>query len=222
MTRILTVPALLLLLGSVPASAQQPPAGRAPTPPSTFRHAVHRDVACSACHSSSVRHGAVVLRSQADCQRCHHAGPGREACAQCHQATSIRRTAPQARSFQIAAGNATITLRMRFDHARHGGTACTTCHSNTLTREPDRADCASCHAQHHTPTADCTTCHQGGQILAAHTADQHATCGTAACHGAKAERMPSSREACLVCHQAQRNHVPGRLCVNCHPVRGTP
>jgi hypothetical protein len=222
MTRTLSLLGLLALLGSGTAAAQRTAAAQPAQAPTSFRHSVHRDVACSGCHSSSVRHGAVILRGQEDCQRCHHQGVNREACAECHAPASIRRAAPAPRTFVIAASNTTITLRMRFDHQQHGRVACTTCHGNTLTREPDKADCASCHAQHHSPTADCTTCHQGGQILAAHTADQHATCGTAACHGARAERMPSSREACLVCHRAQREHVPGRLCVNCHPVRGTP
>lgn len=222
MTRILMVLGLWVTLGTGGAAAPRPAAAQTTPAARTFRHGVHRDVPCSACHSSTVRHGAVILRRQEDCQRCHHAGPRREACAECHNPASIRPTAPEPRTFRINASNATVTLRMRFDHAEHSGTACTTCHSNTLTREPDGADCASCHVQHHTPTADCTNCHQGAQILERHTADQHATCGTAACHGTKADRMPSSREACLVCHRAQRNHVPGSLCVNCHPVRGTP
>jgi len=214
-----------LLSAAGPLRSQQPatPRPAADTlPPAVrdFRHAIHTNVPCSGCHSSQQRHGQVMIRSEQDCERCHHLGPGRQECTQCHNVARLQRGPAVARTFQITARHATITLRMRFDHEPHAGISCERCHGDEMSRAPTGADCAGCHAQHHRPTADCTVCHQGANALAEHTAADHASCATPTCHGQRAENLPSSREACLVCHAAQRQHVPGRLCVNCHPVRG--
>ena len=49
-----------------------------------FSHGDHRRQSCASCHSSRLRHGALRVRSAADCRRCHHAGPGSDQCATCH------------------------------------------------------------------------------------------------------------------------------------------
>jgi hypothetical protein len=220
--------AAALAAGSHLAALQDPPQTRRLQPSAArdttrsalnFRHSLHRDLPCAGCHSSRLRHGEVIIRSEQDCERCHHLGPGREECSQCHNVARFQRSAPELRTFQIAAGRATITLRMRFDHQQHAGILCTRCHGDTMSRAPSGADCAGCHTQHHGPAANCTQCHQGAHALAAHTAADHATCATPACHGERAQNLPVSREACLVCHYAQLQHIPGRICVTCHPVR---
>jgi hypothetical protein len=213
------------------ARSQQAPAPSARTRPVTadtapavrnFRHSLHNDVPCSGCHSSRMRHGEVMIRSEQDCEKCHHVGPSREECTQCHNIARFRRGAPEPRTFQITASRATITLRMRFDHQQHGEIPCQRCHGDAMSRAPIGADCAGCHSQHHGATADCTQCHQGANALAKHTVADHTRCSTPACHGQQAQTLPaSSREACLVCHSAQRQHIPGRACITCHPVRGS-
>jgi hypothetical protein len=183
-----------------------------------FSHGDHRGQACASCHSSRVRHGELMVRSARDCQRCHHAGPQREQCASCHRSVAARRGAAPERAFTLAAGGRTVTRRIRFDHERHGAVACTSCHTAALTRAPDGADCAACHAQHHRPTAACTTCHGAANAILAHRRADHVGCASAQCHGPRAAGLPASREACLICHASQTNHMPGRLCDQCHRV----
>ncbi len=183
-----------------------------------FSHGDHRGQTCASCHSSRVRHGELLVRSAADCQRCHHAGPARENCAACHAQGSARPSAPNPRTIRLTAGSKTVIRRIRFDHAAHAGTACAQCHTGGLARAADPADCSGCHVPHHSATADCVTCHASANALATHRLDAHGTCASAACHGQAAAGLPNSREACLVCHQAQRTHQPGRLCDQCHQV----
>jgi hypothetical protein len=185
-----------------------------------FSHGDHRGQACASCHSSRVRHGELIVRSAQDCQRCHHTGPRQEQCAACHGSVTARRGAAPERSFTLAAGGRTVTRPIRFDHQRHATVACTQCHSARLTRAPESADCAACHAQHHGPTADCTTCHGAANALATHRRADHTGCAAAQCHGQRAAGLPASREACLVCHSAQTAHMPGRACYQCHRVAG--
>lgn len=192
---------------------------RGPPPARTlppFSHRDHLRQNCASCHSSRVRHGELMVGSARDCQRCHHAGPQREQCASCHRSVAARRGAAPERTFTLAAGGRTVTRRIRFDHQRHFAVSCVHCHSNALTRAPDSADCAGCHAQHHGPTADCTTCHGAANALTTHRRGDHTGCATAQCHGPRAAGLPTPREACLICHAAQTTHMPGRSCDQCH------
>lgn len=183
-----------------------------------FSHGEHRRQKCSDCHSSRVRHGALVLTSETGCQQCHHQRAGAADCATCHQPAEIARPATRERPIQLAVTGRTVQRRLRFEHDTHRSVNCTQCHTNALTRAPDAADCSSCHDSHHTATADCVACHAGGSPIEAHSAQDHATCASAACHGARAPALPNTRQACLFCHTAQANHAPGRLCENCHRV----
>ena len=209
------------------ARAQQPgatppgAAGSARRQGSPLQHAQHRSVACSSCHTSTRRHGEVIIRSPSDCMRCHHGGAGRENCSRCHDLAAMRRLPVRPRTFSLAASRSAVTISMRFDHQPHAGVACAQCHADQPSRAPDQANCASCHAPHHGPSATCTTCHSGADLMTKHSRNDHVHCATAACHGQAAADLPASREACLVCHTIQRSHVPGRVCTNCHPLRGT-
>jgi hypothetical protein len=203
----------------VAALLQGAPRTRAGAGLPRFSHGDHRGQQCATCHSSRVRHGQLMVRGAADCQRCHHQGPGREQCASCHAADQLRRPLDrQARTFQLAAGGATVTRHVPLDHQRHASVACVRCHSNPISRAPDGADCASCHANHHQATSTCTTCHGTANALGKHRAADHPNCASASCHGARAAGLPNSREACLTCHRAQTQHVPGRACEQCHRV----
>ncbi|MDP3774819.1 MAG: NapC/NirT family cytochrome c [Gemmatimonadales bacterium] len=184
-----------------------------------FSHGDHRGQTCASCHSSRVRHGELMVRATADCQRCHHAGPDRQQCASCHAPMDLRRVAAaEPRSFRLLASRATVTRRLPFDHQRHTAVMCAQCHSNPMSRAPESADCASCHASHHRSAANCVACHAGANPLASHRAADHATCATASCHGERAAALPASREACLMCHTGQTRHLPGRNCEQCHRV----
>jgi hypothetical protein len=192
-------------------------AGAAPVP--RFSHGDHRDQGCASCHSSRVRHGELLVRSAADCQRCHHNGPERLQCANCHDVAALDRAVLQTqRAFQVAAQRAPVTRRLPFEHQRHSTFVCVQCHSNPVSRAPDAADCASCHGAHHRAAANCVACHAGANPLALHKAADHPNCASAGCHGARAANLPATREMCLTCHTSQARHVPGRACEQCHKV----
>jgi hypothetical protein len=184
-----------------------------------FSHGDHRGQKCSACHSSRVRHGQLLIRSAADCQRCHHVGPGRDRCVTCHDSGPLNRAALEPRqTFRLAANQATITRRLPFQHQRHEGIACARCHADPVSRAPASGLCATCHASHHTAAADCAACHAGANALALHKVGDHATCASASCHGARAAALPDTRAMCLMCHTAQTRHAPGKVCEQCHRV----
>lgn len=192
------------------------PTRPSPDPFPRFSHGPHRTERCSACHSSQVRHGALIVRSAADCQNCHHQRPGRENCVQCHAGAAAHATTTGDITITLAGVQRTATHRIRFEHQRHQSVECVRCHTNSQTRAPDGANCSSCHDQHHTANATCTNCHTGPRTIAAHSVDDHANC--AQCHGPRTANLPVTRAACLVCHTTQTTHMPGRVCENCHHV----
>lgn len=219
----LCLAALAIAFAVTPAGAQTP----RPAPNSGaaavggFEHARHRNIECTACHSSTRRHGEVMIHGPVDCQACHHNGPRRQDCAQCHTVSTMRRLPLRPRSFQLSANSSPVTISIRFTHVPHTGLPCETCHGAAPARAPDQTNCASCHAAHHGPEATCATCHSG-DLLAVHDRGSHTTCTSASCHGSAAAGLPNTRAVCLMCHTAQQNHMPDRLCSTCHPVRGTP
>jgi hypothetical protein len=191
-----------------------PPARRQRAFPA-FNHGEHRDQKCADCHSSRLRHGQLIVTSAQSCQSCHHQRPGREQCATCHQTRELRRAPAADRSLHLSGVNKTVTRRITFDHARHTDVECTRCHTNGVTRQPE-PNCASCHVPHHTAEANCLQCHAGSDALRTHRAQDHTSC--AQCHQGRPATVPATRAACLVCHTAQADHVPGRNCDTCHRV----
>ena len=193
---------------------------RAPARPAVrFSHGDHSSQSCSTCHSSRVRHGELLVKSAADCERCHHVGAGREQCATCHRGASFPSASLQTQqTYTLAVKNATVTRRLPFDHSRHAALPCVRCHTNPVSRAPDGAACAACHADHHRPDANCAGCHAGANPIALHKPGDHPNCASAACHGARAANLPATRQMCLMCHVAQTRHVPGQVCEQCHKV----
>ncbi len=189
-----------------------------------FSHGDHRGQSCSSCHSSRIQHGQLLIRSAADCERCHHAGAERVQCATCHDVSALQRATLQTRqTLSLAAKQAVVTRDLPFPHQRHQSIACLQCHTNPVSRAPEGAPCGSCHASHHTATANCVACHGAANALSLHKVGDHPNCASAACHGARAAGLPDTRAFCLTCHRAQERHVPGRQCDDCHKVltRGT-
>jgi hypothetical protein len=199
-----------------PAPAAPQPAPRGPGFP-RFSHGQHREQRCAECHSSRVRHGALVVTSEAQCQACHHQRPGREDCVFCHQARDLRRAVAADRTLHLAGVGRTVTRRVRFEHTRHTTVECTRCHTSGLTRRPE-PNCSTCHVPHHSAEADCAECHAGSDALRTHRAQDHTTCTSAGCHDGRPANVPATRAMCLVCHTDKRDHVPGRNCENCHRV----
>ena len=211
----------LLAIPALPARPAGQGVARAPRPAaSRFEHGQHRNVACASCHSSSRRHGELMVRGPGDCMSCHHGGARRQNCALCHDVPTMRRLPVRPRTFTFRATGAQVTMSIRFTHAPHGALPCAQCHGAEPARTPDQTNCGSCHELHHGPDATCTNCHSGASLLSKHSRASHATCATASCHGAAAAGLPTSRQSCLVCHTTQEAHMPGRSCVTCHPVSG--
>jgi nitrate/TMAO reductase-like tetraheme cytochrome c subunit len=184
-----------------------------------FSHGDHRGEACATCHSSRVQHGQLLIKSLADCQRCHHSGPRRVQCASCHDVAALEQATLETRqTLHLNAAQAVVTRDLPFPHRAHERVACVQCHTNPVSRAPDGAQCASCHASHHTAAADCGECHRAADPIRFHKASDHTRCASAACHGARAAGLPDTRAMCLTCHTAQVRHVPGKRCDQCHQV----
>jgi hypothetical protein len=107
-----------------------------------FRHTVHADMRCAACHTTPVT--LAPGPEAAGCTGCHelHHGPGRD-CGACHAETPERRVA------HTPPVDAHV--------------ACDACHVAAVVELlfPDRAFCLACHAgkREHQAARPCTECH---------------------------------------------------------------
>jgi hypothetical protein len=184
-----------------------------------FSHGDHRTTACGDCHSSRERHGQTLVRSTADCSNCHHVRQtaAGAACQSCHRPRDLRAGAALPRTFTLTADRVQVTRTIRFEHSRHTEVSCSSCHEQSASQRAS-ADCSSCHGDHHRPAANCLSCHAGARALATHQVSAHGTCSSSGCHARRGASLPVSRESCLVCHEAQLNHFPGRACETCHRV----
>lgn len=178
---------------------------------STFRHSVHKALACTSCHSTTDTHGGLTFTAPAGCLACHHGPRQRAQCTSCHARDSLP-TATTPVTFAISARPQPVSRSLTFSHARHGSLACATCHGGDVRRSVTTT-CANCHADHHTAMADCATCHP-----TAHEGhDRTVHDGCARCHtDPVVAALPPSRPVCLACHEAQRDHYPNGDCATCH------
>ena len=205
------------------ARADGPPPNatpRAPPAPGTdtlprFSHRVHHNVACKSCHTTTESHGALKIRSVRDCLSCHHAAERVTDCAQCHATDSLPRYLSLPVPVRTSVSSVVHTRTLPFSHAAHTTVACRDCHVQPVTLAPK--SCANCHVQHHADSTTCSDCH--APRLALHDREVHGGCGGAGCHtDAAVLALPPLRNVCLVCHQEQANHEPGKDCASCHAV----
>jgi hypothetical protein len=192
-----------------------------PVPQDTpeFLHSEHRETACAECHESVQTHGQVTVTTVTDCRSCHHAGENTDpqGCVRCHEGSGSTGD-PYAvqRSFSLSTGSQPVRT-MAFAHAPHEGLDCARCHTEGVDKSAEVVDCASCHDDHHVPTADCRSCHvtQAAEPHVIETA--HVTCSGAGCHQELPfEGVPRTRTVCLVCHQNMVDHEVGGTCSDCH------
>lgn len=185
-----------------------------------FRHAQHREVECTACHSVERAHGALTVTSLRDCRACHHTGPVAEPCASCHAASEVRGLAMRVqRTLDIQIGRLDHPRRqLPFDHAEHPRLQCQACHTEGLALSAAALDCAECHAEHHEPDRSCMACHAEPRE-GAHDVQVHLGCAGSGCHEAApatVNAVPRTRDFCLACHQDLTDHRPGGNCEDCH------
>ncbi|MGD8321109.1 MAG: hypothetical protein PVJ02_11655 [Gemmatimonadota bacterium] len=177
-------------------------------------HTVHVDLKCAQCHRASAQ-GVMRNLTPADCMACHHSPERNLPCSECHTPPGPLTTQ---RQIKLSVWPSPRTRSLPFDHARHSGEECSTCHERGPTMAPTRT-CASCHESHHRPDANCVGCHQQPPPTA-HTLQAHLSCLGSGCHSDRlVDSFAQKRVVCLVCHQAQQDHEPGRECADCHQVR---
>lgn len=205
----------ILALNDAPAPPSAPvvPQGRDTL---RFEHARHESLACTTCHGTTTGHGTLKTAVARNCQGCHHANnPTGLDCARCHTKAELSPPRAVSATVSLTVWTEPKQRALPFDHPRHEGIACATCHGTALDRTVQR-DCASCHADHHQAERNCNACHV--PTREAHTRQLHATgCGASGCHAS--ERTPAVtpvRSTCLACHNEQRDHMAGRQCAGCH------
>lgn len=196
-----------------PVTAQVP---KNPNDTTTFSHARHKSVQCTACHTSDKSHGAIAVARPTGCLECHHGPQQKATCTTCHTSLVTR---PRAVSLTMTVWNAPKTRTLTFAHDRHAKLECKTCHTTPRTLAAE-GTCVSCHGDHHTETATCASCHPATPPSAQtqHPREAtHAGCGGSGCHrDAAVLALPPSRGVCLACHRDQTNHKPGGDCATCH------
>lgn len=199
---------------------------------SQFKHdnANHARLPCLLCHRRENNSPQPVLpgkAAHAPCTGCHaqqFSNAGSEICTICHtdvQSGKVK-AFPPLRSFDA-----------RFDHAKHAGAACATCHRRNRggvglsipSRLNAHVTCFGCH----TPNAQangrnissCSTCHQLGRLV--RISEQAAAFRVGFSH---VNHDASERLACADCHKVRAGLPRGRqvsspLPLNHHaPVRG--
>jgi len=187
-----------------------------------FLHSQHRGVACLNCHDATQSHGGLKVTSISDCRSCHHTGGLSTNCTRCHQSGESRGDPHvEQRTMNLSVGEA-VQRDLPFRHENHTSESCSKCHTQGLQLSAASVDCNACHEQHHALGNDCTLCHTQPPV-SAHPVDKaHQTCSGSGCHATPPfQTLPTTtREVCLVCHQQQKDHMPGRVCAQCHAVRG--
>jgi hypothetical protein len=203
-------PAVTSARPSVPSPVPRPPS---PVTADSFRHSLHKSLACTTCHGTTTTHGGLKFSAPAGCVACHHSTRQRVECSGCHDRSSLpSREMPMA--FTISARPETVTRPESFTHERHAKLACTRCHGDDVKRSV-ATTCKSCHAEHHTIGANCAGCHPTART--GHDRASHDGC--ARCHtDAVVAALPASRPVCVVCHEKQRDHYPNGDCATCHAI----
>jgi hypothetical protein len=186
-----------------------------------FRHDRHATLRCLDCHDMRVGHGALLVRSVADCRGCHHVpervGMGRD-CAACHQVQELRNVVyPQERVVTLSVRDAPDDRELRFSHAAHDERPCVACHMDGPSLAVPSLDCQGCHEEHHSPSnPGCMGCHREPPEDA-HTLQVHATCSGSGCHADPPfQAPPRTRVGCIWCHEDKVDHEPQGRCVDCH------
>lgn len=189
--------------------------------PDSFPHARHTSLACLTCHSSRREHGPLTFEPPRGCQICHHQRADTSTCVRCHVPDSLAHA--ESVTVRVAvAGAPPREHAVAFSHGTHHDLRCTACHTIPVSLDPaptTRA-CADCHEDHHTGARTCNVCHTetaGAAVRAAHAPPSaaHRTC--AGCHpSAIIAGLVPDRSTCVMCHQPQEAHYPGRDCATCH------
>lgn len=189
---------------------------QAPANYSQFKHdnAQHARLPCLLCHRRENNSPQPTLpgkAAHAPCTGCHapqFSNKASEICTICH--TDVQ-------SGEVKAFPALRSFDARFDHAKHAGTSCSTCHRTNRggvglsipSRQNAHVTCYGCH----TPNAQangrnissCSTCHQLGRLV--RTSEQAPAYRVGFSH---TNHDASERLTCAACHQVRSGMPRGR------------
>ena len=201
----------------------EPPAA---TDFSQFKHdnRNHARLPCLLCHRRENNSPQPTLpgkAAHAPCVGCHaqqFSNPASEICTICHT---------DAQSGKVKAFPALRSFDARFDHSKHTGTACATCHRRSRggialsipSRTNAHVTCFSCH----TPNAQsngrnissCSTCHQLGRLV--RTSEQAPAYRIGFSH---TNHDASEKLGCAACHQVRGRQVSAPSPLNHHARAG--
>jgi hypothetical protein len=186
----------------------------------TFPHSRHTSLPCITCHTINLAKTGLAFEIPRGCDLCHHqsliAGKVEAAdCAKCHAPAKLAAPRPKVITVQVE-GRAPLDRTVAFQHDQHQRTSCATCHQAPSPTPPDSVrTCQGCHDQHHNESRNCSTCHNQPVNTTAHSRTTHLACD--ACHTpARIAVLTPSRNFCITCHTAQRDHQRGGECSTCH------
>jgi len=182
---------------------------------SQFKHdnPKHARLPCLLCHRRENNSPQPTLPGKvahAPCAGCHaqqFANSASEICAICHTDAQSGKVKPfpPLRSFDA-----------RFDHAKHAGAACSTCHRSSRggvalsipARLNAHVTCFGCHTPNAQANgkniASCSTCHQLGHLVRASEQAPAFRMGFSHARHVGAEKL-----ACAVCHQIRASSSKG-------------
>jgi len=196
-----------------------------------FNHAPHTQIDCATCHTvpeGHTTHAALrcgdchkpvppdpSIASTEDCARCHHSAERAQGCESCHGEPGV---VESRQTLSLAVWDAPRERDLRFDHGLHTELQCGSCHQSQPMLTP--IPCSSCHEDHHTPEARCAACHVPAAEGAHPPSVVHQGCSGTGCHDEPTiDAASATRPVCVACHQAQVDHEPGGVCIDCHKVR---
>ena len=182
-----------------------------------FPHERHADLDCVTCHPVGGGHAAKASLTPTQCQSCHHGPPPAAACGDCHEAgpPGVRRVSV---AMRLSGSTPARQRQLGFDHARHAGVACSSCHRPPIDGGTMPA-CAECHGDHASADLVCHDCHSAPPAGVHDLAVHEGGCAGSGCHAKPLlTSLPRPRELCLSCHVEQLAHQPGGACASCHLV----
>ncbi len=217
----------VLLRGKNLAHADQKMTVRDDADYSKFQHAsaYHKRLPCALCHRRETNAAQPTMPGGKDhlpCAGCHtkqFADRSNAICTNCHTepSTGALKPFPTLTSF-----------KMKFDHARHTGTACSNCH------RPARAGvaltipagfnahttCFQCHGPQaksgDRDISSCGVCHELGNYARPTQTARAFRVGFS-----HAQHNSDERLSCNVCHRVQTNDVTAPQPLNHHAARGS-
>jgi hypothetical protein len=204
----------------LPPTRDSPGAAAAAATADSFPHGRHTSLPCLTCHTNTGAKNGLVFAIPRGCDLCHHqsliAGKVEAAdCAKCHAPAKL--AVPKPMVMQVKVGtHAPAPRTVGFKHDGHQRLACATCHQAPNTVPPDSIrTCQGCHTEHHNAQRNCSTCHNRAETPPAHSRTTHVACD--ACHTpSRIAILSPTRNFCVTCHAAQRDHQPGGECSTCH------